>query len=153
MFHRVVQKFNDDCPGYAFPDHRADRQSIAIGKWYADRGLFTVITNPVRQAHLITEGSVMFYGHQRKRYTPKELSSPAEAIKRINHLGVVVRAVRKDQVVIQYHLFHGRRPGRTSKITNYHYRQPRSTPKYPYGNGAEQWIGMAPFVQDGPKQQ
>jgi hypothetical protein len=46
---------------------------------------------------------------------------------------------------------HSRRPVRASKITNYYYRQPRSTPKYPYGNGAEQWIGMARFVQDAPK--
>jgi hypothetical protein len=150
MFHRVVQSFSESCPGYALPNPKEHRQSIAIGKWYADKNLFTVITDPLRQAHLIQEGTVLFYGHQKKRYSAQELGSPHEAIKKINHLGVVVKTEQRDGVVIQYQLFHGRRPGQKSAITAYHYRQPRSTPDFPYGNGAEQLIGLAPFVSGTP---
>ena len=150
MFHRMVQKFSDTCPGYELPSHKMHRQSVAIGKWYAERNLFTVVTDPLQQSHLITEGAVLFYGHQQKRYTARELGSSQEAVGKINHLGVVVKTEKRDGVVIQYHLFHGRRPGKKSAITAYHYRQPRSTPDFPFGNGAEQLIGVAPFVSGAP---
>jgi hypothetical protein len=150
MFHRVVQKFSETCPGYELPSSTADRQSVAIGKWYADKNLFTVVTAPLQQAHLITEGVVLFFGHQKKQYSAQELGSPHKAVENINHLGVVVKTEKRDGVVVQYHMFHGRQPGKKSAITSYHSRQPRSTPNFPFGNGAEQLIGLAPLVNGTP---
>lgn len=144
MFHRVVQSFQEQCPGYPLPHSARNRTSRQIATWYARHGRFTVVTNPRKQAHLIRPGMVMFYGQNGKRYAPPALRSPTAMTRAIGHLGVIVAVTRDRRGRVQsYHLFHGRRPGKPAAITTYH---TRNHPTYPFGNGAEQWIGIAPFT-------
>lgn len=144
MFHRIVQSFQAQCSGYALPHPVRDRTSRQIARWYARQGRFTVVTNPWKQASLIRPGMVMFYGRTGRRYVDLGRPSLIPVTRSIGHLGVVV-AVRRDRQgrILGYHLFHGRRPGKPAAITTYH---TRNHPTAPFGNGVEQWIGIAPFA-------
>lgn len=145
MFHRVVHSFQAQCPGYALPHPVRNRTSRQIAAWDARQGRFTVVTNPRKHASLIRPGMVMFYGRHGKRYAASALRSPGAVTRAIGHLGVVGAVTPDRQGRVQrYHLFHGRRPGKPAAITTYH---TRTHPTYPFGNGAEQWLGIAPFVR------
>lgn len=146
MFYRVAWKFSRTCPGYDLPTPKSHRKVKDAAAWYAQKDLLTEITDPIKQSHLIKPGMVMFYGKERKRYAPQELSSPEAVAEKGFHMGIVVDVQRDEGELSRYSLFHGRSGTKPAKITSYHVRKPRSNPDYPFGNGAEQWIGITPFV-------
>jgi rare lipoprotein A len=149
IFHQVVKQFKRDyCPNYNYPTVSHARDTRRIAKWYHERGELRLIHSPLLQSHLIKPGAVMFYGYPNKKYKhfkPKDLFVRNTGI---NHIGVVV-SVMKDAKgkVLRYQLFHGRRPGKPSSVTDFHKR--KSTRSYypPFGNGREQWLAIAPLVK------
>ena len=155
IFLQFAQRFQKRCSNLPIPKPETHRSTRSIARWYAENGTFTRITDPLTQADLIKPGMVMFYGIAPRRdpadkkealITEQELLE--QAIKRIRHIGIVVGIEPEDGApgeITRYHLFNGRRPGRPSKITKYHYRESKSYPNAPFGNGKQQWIGMAPF--------
>ncbi len=148
IFHRFLDSLSLRCPDFAYPDKKY-RDSRALGKWYHEQGHFVRVNmdNVLDMSHLIKPGAVMFYGPRNGKIDTlgiEALFAPGG----INHLGVIVAVAKNDQgVVTGYSLFHGRRPGKLASTTNYHKRSYRNRPEYPpYGNGSEQWVGVAPVI-------
>jgi rare lipoprotein A len=148
IFHQLVNRFqNEYCPNYHYPPLNLARHTRGIAKWYHQRGELILIDEPHEKSQLIKPGAVMFYGYQGKTYqnfTAEDLFIPGLGI---NHIGVVVAVIVDDQgQVANYKLFHGRRPGYPSQITEFHWRKPAQPGYPPYGNGQEQWVAIAPLV-------
>lgn len=148
IFHQVVNQFQGEyCPNYNYPSVNLARHTRGIAEWYHRRGELILIDDPYEKSQLIKPGAVMFYGYQDKTYknfTAEDLFVPGLGI---NHMGVVVKVIVDDQrQVVNYHLFHGRRPGYPSQVTQFHRRQQRRANYPPFGNGREQWVAIAPLV-------
>lgn len=141
MFHRVLQSFDEVCPGYDLPEPQEARDSRDLGRWYAESGNYKLVTDELDQAHLIEPGQVLFFGQSATQYADLTLE---QALTEIEHVGLVV-AVDRDEAgeLISYQLFHGRSPGKPAAITNYHFREPSRSSYRPFGNGDQQWIGVA----------
>ena len=149
IFYQVIRKFKREyCPNYDYPSVSNARYTRDIAKWYHQRGELVLVHDPYAKSHLIKPGAVMFFGHKNRKYKNFQAKDLFVRGTGINHMGVVT-SVKLDATgqVVSYQLFHGRRPGRPSKITNFHKR--KSTRSYypPFGNGREQWVAMAPLVK------
>jgi hypothetical protein len=148
IFHQLVHQFESKyCQNYHYPPLNLARHTRGIAKWYHQRGELILIDDPDEKSQLIKPGAVMFYGYQGKTYqnfTAEDLSVPGLGI---NHIGVVVAVIVDEQGrIVNYKLFHGRRPGYPSQITEFHWRKPAQPGYPPYGNGQEQWVAIAPLV-------
>jgi len=149
IFHKVVRKFKREyCPNYDYPDVKNARETRKIAKWYHEQGELILVHDPLEKSPLIKPGAVMFYGYggrQNQDFKAENLFIPKLGI---NHVGVVVSVVRdaKNQVM-RYKLFHGREPGKPSKVTDYHPRKQTRSYYPPFGNGKEQWVAIAPLVK------
>ena len=144
MFHRVLESFSDRCPGLDLPSPDSARSSRDIGRWYASKGSFVQISDPLSHASLIEPGAAMFFGRSDRRFA--ELTRE-EALAEIEHLGIVVSVERdSDGNVLSYRLFHGRSPGTPAGITDYHRREVSRPGHSPFGNWDQQWIGISPLA-------
>jgi len=148
IFHQVINQFQSDyCPNYNYPSVRQARQTRKIAQWYHRRGELILIDDPYEKSQLIKPGAVMFYGYQDKQYENFTAEDLFVLGLGINHMGVVVAVIVDEQgQVVNYKLFHGRRPGYPSQITQFHRRQQRRENYPPFGNGREQWVAIAPLV-------
>jgi len=149
IFHQVVRKFKREyCPNYDYPDVKNARETRNIAKWYHEQGELILVHDPLAKSPLIKPGAVMFYGYGGQLYQEFKAENLFIPKQGINHVGVVVSVVRdaKNQVM-RYKLFHGRRPGKPSKVTDYHPRKPTRSYYPPFGNGKEQWVAIAPLVK------
>ena len=143
IFHQAVQKFKTEhCPNGDYPNPTEQRSTRLIGKWYHDRGRLTLIRNPLKQSHLIKPGAIIFYGAPGKKFSGVTSDLFIRG-KGIYHMGIVVSVDHKNGQVFNYHIFHGRKRGKSSGVTSYHRRKPRRSTYPPYGNGTEQWIAVA----------
>lgn len=149
IFHKFIGKFQQNyCPNYNYPTVRNARTTRGIAKWYHQRGELILIHDPLKQSHLIKPGAVMFYGYRNRTYKNFKAKDLFIRGTGINHLGVVVETTAdKKSQVISYQLFHGRRPGKPSGITNFHQRKTTRSSYPPFGNGTEQWVAIAPLVK------
>lgn len=148
-FHRFLDSLKKRCSDYAYPDKNTYRDSRDLGKWYYENEKFVRVTNALEMGHYIKPGAVMFYGPRKAIIDSlgvESLFAPGG----INHVGVIVSVQKDDQgIVTGYSLFHGQRPGKMASTTNYHKREYRNRPEYPpYGNGSEQWVGVAPIISE-----
>jgi len=149
IFHQVVRKFKREyCPNYDYPDVKQARTTRNIAQWYHQQGELILVHDPLEKSPLIKPGAVMFYGYGGQPYQDFKAENLFIPKQGINHVGVVVSVVRdaKNQVM-SYKLFHGRRPGKPSKVTDYHPRKPTRSYYPPFGNGKEQWVAIAPLVK------
>jgi hypothetical protein len=143
IFHRVVQSLKARCPEVELPAMQTARSSRAIARWYAERGEFVAIVDPLQQADLIKPGAVMFYGG---RNCCRQNLDVERALREIKHIGVVVSVERKKDErgeIVRYELFHGRSRGKVAAITKHHHRKPYRPSLPPFGNGDQPWIGFA----------
>jgi rare lipoprotein A len=149
IFHKFVRKFKTEyCPNDDYPKVRNARTTRGIAKWYHQRGELILVHNVLKQSHLIKPGAVMFYGRPNRKYKNFKANDLFIRGRGINHLGVVVSVDRDAKGrVVSYKLFHGRRPGKPSGITNFHKRKPTRSSYPPLGNGTEQWVAIAPLVK------
>ena len=149
IFHQVVKQFKRDyCPNYDYPTVSHARDTRRIAKWYHERGELILIHSPLLQSSMIKPGAVMFYGYPNKKYKRFKAKDLFVRNTGINHIGVVVSVMMDAKgKVLRYQLFHGRRPGKPSSVTDFHKR--KSTRSYypPFGNGREQWLAIAPLVK------
>lgn len=144
IYHRTVQALQARCPHIEIPEASRARSAEAIARWYAERREFILIQDALAQADLIKPGAVMFFGRDLRVYRKLE---PEQALAAVYHLGIVV-AVERDAEgkVISYQLFQGRAPGKTAVTTKFHWRRPARPTFPPFGNGEQQWIGLARLV-------
>lgn len=140
VFHRVLEAYQAKCPAEPLAQYEVDRTSRQLGSWYLNKGLLTVVSDPVAQSNLILPGSVLFFGPGGPDWTKMD---PAAAMEAIRHVGVVT-SVQYDEAgaIESYSMFHGRRTGTYAAITNDH----RLTGKPPFGNGPDAIIGIAPIA-------
>jgi len=144
IYHRTVQALQTRCPHIETPDASRARSASAIARWYAERRELILIQDALAQADLIKPGAVMFFGRDLRVYRKLK---PEQALKAVYHLGIVVSVERDGEGnVISYQLFQGRAPGKTAAITNFHWRRPSRPTFPPFGNGEQQWIGLARLV-------
>ncbi|MDM8559599.1 septal ring lytic transglycosylase RlpA family protein [Candidatus Parabeggiatoa sp. HSG14] len=149
IFHQVVKQFKHDyCPNYDYPNVSHARDTRRIAKWYHKRGELILIHSPLQQSSMIKPGAVMFYGYPNKRYKNVKAKDLFVQNTGINHIGVVISVMRDvKNKVLSYQLFHGRRPGKPSSITDFHKRQSTHSYYPPFGNGREQWLAITPLVK------
>ncbi len=144
IFHRLMDMLEDDFPHIQRPPRSTCRSSGTIAGWFGRKGGLIVISDPLTDDRHIREGTIMFYGKQRRRYSnPSFHIVVAEA----EHIGVVVRVARgAGGRVDSYELFHGRSRFKPAKATRFHTRIP-TRPEYPpLGNGNQQWIACSNFI-------
>lgn len=151
IFHRLLRAVKAECGDYHCPAVREYRDSRALARWYQEKGELQMIGDSLASADLIKPGAVLFYG---RRGEPAEGFGYGDLEGLINHVGVVVEVERdEDGIVSNYHLFHGRRPGKVAGISRWHNREPSHDEYPPYGNGTEQWIAFAPLIGPATQQQ
>lgn len=144
IYHRTVQALQARCPHIETPEAGRARSAEAIARWYAERRELILIQDALAQADLIKPGAVMFYGRDLRVYRKLK---PEQALAAVHHLGIVVSVERDAEGnVISYQLFQGRAPGKPAATTNFHWRQPARPTFPPFGNGEQQWIGLARLV-------
>ena len=147
-FIRLNQYLDAICPNPYFPSFAKARSTRDLIQYYYKQGSLKLINKPLSASEYIKPGAIMFYA---KRGMGGQLKITADKLQSyVNHVGVVYETTVNKQtgVVEKYSLFHGRNPKRGIGITTYHSRQPYSNQNkpYPYGNGQEQWIAVAPIL-------
>lgn len=149
IFHRFLDSLEVRCPDQSFPDPAQFRSSRGVGQWYQDQGKFVRINDPLNMGHLIKPGAVMFYASAQLDLNTAETAAFFKS-GGIRHVGVITDvATDENGTVTGYTLFHGRTTGKLAASTNYHKRVYANRPNYPaYGNGSDQWIGVAPVIVD-----
>jgi hypothetical protein len=153
IFQRFLGSIREACPeAVANTPPSSNIDSREQGKWYYDKGALTVIKDPIASAELIRPGVVMFYGKLKQEFYN---SNPIEKFwtreEGIRHVGVVVDVERDEATgeIQSYSLFHGRRPGLASGISNadnYMHRREAKANAPSFGNGPDPWIGVAAVV-------
>jgi hypothetical protein len=149
-FIRLNEYLNTICPKATFPSFKVVRSTRDLIKYYHDKKQLVFVKSPINSDSLIRPGTVMFYTHGGRggklEITPENMQSL------VNHVGVVYSVERDEKtgVVKNYQLFHGQNPSKGIGITKYHVREPHgaSSKPYPYGNGTEQWMAVAPIVNN-----
>lgn len=149
-FIRMNEYLNKFCPKSSFPSFKVVRSTRDLVKYYHDAKQLIFIKTPINSDSLIQPGAVMFYTHGGRggklEITPENMQSL------VNHVGVVYSVERDPTTgrVKNYLLFHGQNPTKGIGITKYHPREPHGTSSkpYPYGNGTEQWMAIAPIVNN-----
>ena len=152
MFHRVLKSIQERCPNHTTPAPEQARDTRDLARWYHFHGELVLVHDALAMSELIKPGAVLFYGHNAKRYekfTADDLFGSPEKKGYIEHMGVVVRVERDAEgTITNYHLFHGRRTGKPSKITTWHVREKKPVHP-PYGNGNQQWVAVARLLGPG----
>lgn len=146
IFHRVSKFISGKCDAYAYPDISSTRDTRALAGWYYDNKNLVIIHDAAQQRNLIKPGTVMFFGKSGQVYnnlTIERLKAPIPNHV-IMHVGVVTD-VKKDANgdVINYTMFHGRRPGKIASSTYYHKLEPPRTGFPPLGNWNQQLVAVA----------
>lgn len=147
IFHRVLDSMKTRCPEGSYPS-KIYRDSRSLAKWYHEQNNLRLVVDAEEMANLIQPGAVLFYGGREDKHSAEEiniahLTSPGG----INHVGIVTSIEKNASGELQnYHLFHGLRPGKYAKITNYHHRRPSRKKYPPFGNGTEALVAIAPVV-------
>jgi rare lipoprotein A len=153
IFHQFIGKFKTEyCPDDDYPTVHDARTTRGIAQWYHRRGELILVHDPLKQSHLIKPGAVMFYGYRNRTYKKFQAEDLFVRGTGINHLGVVVETrVNQKSELMNYKLFHGRRPGKPSGITDFHQRNPTRSSYSPFSNGTEPWVAIAPLVKQSEK--
>lgn len=143
IFHRVIGEMRKICPNYDYPSPTRNRSSRDLARWYFERGELVPVNDPIKMAHLIKPGAVMFFAHRGKNIDNFAGKRSFNA-NIVSHIGIVV-AVEKDAAgrVISYQLFHGRSRGKIASITKYHYRNPSKKYLPPFGNYDQPLVAIA----------
>ncbi len=146
IFHRVSKFISGKCDAYAYPDVSSTRDTRALAGWYYDNKNLVIIHDAAKQRNLIKPGTVMFFGKSGQVYndlTIERLKTPIPNHV-IMHVGVVTD-VKKDANgdVINYTMFHGRRPGKIASSTYYHKLEPPRAGFPPLGNWNQQLVAVA----------
>lgn len=146
IFHRVSKFISGKCDAYAYPDVGSTRDTRALAGWYYDNKNLVIIHDAAKQRNLIKPGTVMFFGKSGQVYndlTIERLKTPIPNHV-IMHVGVVTD-VKKDANgdVINYTMFHGRRPGKIASSTYYHKLEPPRAGFPPLGNWNQQLVAVA----------
>lgn len=146
-FIRLNQFLNNFCPNDYFPSFEKARSSRDLVQYYQEKGNLVLINDPLSADSLIKPGAIMFYT---KSNRGGDLNIVPDSLQKfVNHVGVVYEVTTNDDGVVEkYSLFHGRNPKRGIGITTFHDRNPFSNQNkpYPYGNGREQWMAVAPIL-------
>lgn len=145
IFHRVLRGMRERCDEYEVPD-LSHRDTRSLARWYHQRGDLILIEDALQQADLLKEGAVVFFGRRGVSYTAANLHPDTLFSRRrgIEHMGVVVKVERDaGGKVINYHLFHGQRPGKMASTTTFHARKPSRRSYKPFGTGRQQWVAVA----------
>ncbi|MEL7123080.1 MAG: hypothetical protein AAFO07_26760 [Bacteroidota bacterium] len=148
-FIRMNRYLNSFCPEEPFPTFGVGRSTRDLVKYYHDIDQLILIKDPIASDTLLQAGAVMFYTYSGRggklNITTKNMQSL------VNHVGIITEVEKdKNGVVTGYQLFHGRNPKRGINITNYHKREPfgKNMKPYPYGNGTQQWMAVAPVANN-----
>ena len=146
IFHRISKFISDKCDAYDYPDVGSTRDTRALAGWYYENKNLVIIHDAAEQRNLIKPGTVMFFGKSGQVYnnlTIERLKTPIPNHV-IMHVGVVTD-VKKDENgnVVNYTMFHGRRPGKTASSTYYHKLEPPRAGFPPLGNWNQQLVAVA----------
>ncbi len=146
IFHRISAFISGKCDAYTYPDVNSTRDTRALAGWYYDNDNLVIIHDAAKQRNLIKPGTVMFFGKSGQVYnnlTIERLKTPMPNHV-IMHVGVVTD-VKKDANgdVINYTMFHGRRPGKIASSTYYHKLEPPRAGFPPLGNWNQQLVAVA----------
>lgn len=146
IFHRVSQFISTKCDAYQYPELGSTRDTRALAGWYYDNNNLVIIHDAAKQRNLIKPGTVMFFGRSGRAYnnlTIERLKTPIPNHV-IMHVGVVTD-VKTDANgdVINYTMFHGRRPGKVASSTYYHKLKPPRVGFPPLGNWNQQLVAVA----------
>jgi len=150
MFLRTCRTIAEACPGAKFRNLEAEASTRDEAVWFDAEDRLILIEDAATSGHLIQIGSVLFFGHQGKKYKKgvnldmETLSLPGEGIE---HMGVVTQLTEEDGQVVSYQMFHGRSTGKPAAVTT-HYLDPNSRSSSrndlpPYGNWDQQWVAIA----------
>lgn len=149
-FIRLNEWLGGICSDYRFLSFDSVRTTRDLIKWYHDKGKLVFITDPLQSDSLIKPGAVMFY--TKSGLGGNQVITAENMVSLVNHIGVI-HSLETDSIdgelrITNYSLFHGRNPKRGINTTNFHKREPfgASSKPYPYGNGREQWMAVAPIV-------
>lgn len=146
IFHRVSKFVSEKCDAYAYPDVSSTRDTRALAGWYYDNDNLVIIHDAAKQRNLIKPGAVLFFGKSGKHYNNLNIERLKKPIPNnvIMHVGVVTD-VKKDANgdVINYTMFHGRRPGKIASSTYYHKLEPPRAGFPPLGNWNQQLVAVA----------
>lgn len=146
IFHRVSKFISEKCDAYAYPNVSSTRDTRALAGWYDDNDNLVIIHDAAKQRNLIKPGTVMFFGKSGQVYNNLTIDRLKMPIPNnvIMHVGVVTD-VKKDANgdVINYTMFHGRRPGKIASSTYYHNLKPPRAGFPPLGNWNQQLVAVA----------
>ena len=158
MFHQVLADVQSRCSNHALPSLNEARSTRDLARWYHEIDELVVVNDAEKMAELIKPGAVLFFGHNGKRYKrikARDLYGSRSKKGIVEHMGIVTEVergiVNGEEVIVNYHLFHGRYPGRPSAITKWH--PMKETAEHPpYGNGNQQWVAVARMLSPGSEQ-
>lgn len=146
IFHRVSKFISEKCDAYSYPNVSSTRDTRALAGWYDDNDNLVIIHDAAKQRNLIKPGTVMFFGKSGQVYNNLTIDRLKMPIPNnvIMHVGVVTD-VKKDANgdVINYTMFHGRRPGKIASSTYYHNLKPPRAGFPPLGNWNQQLVAVA----------
>jgi hypothetical protein len=150
IFHRVLRRLKQRCPGHYYPSVTKYRDSRDLARWYHERGELVLIENALDSTGLIRPGTVLFFGRKGSVRNSDAAANFFVQRSGIRHMGIVIRVHKnKSGEVISYDLFHGHgRKGKTAaSTTGWHKRNPTRSNYPPFGNGRQQLIAAAPLLR------
>ena len=129
--HRVLRAVAGRCEGVERPSVVTARRAKDLARWYEREERLTRVSSAQDIDDALTVGAVAFFLAPGKR---------SGGLDNVFHIGVVVDIERDDAGRIQrYAMFHGRRPGFSASITQWHVRDRRPA----LGNGSERMVAVA----------
>ncbi len=141
---------------FHYPSFTEDRNSRQIAHWYHKHNNLHLVQDAQAESHLITPGTVVFFGRTDERYSditidfltnPEKFSHDGTNGK-IMHVAIVTK-VEKDEggKVIKYDMMHGRNSRNFASRTTANYDGPggygEAFAKFPFGNWNQQLVALA----------